>query len=96
MAELVSNHVRRLRQAKAIDVNTASGVGIALRKVAFAYGCPDGLRIVVQNAFYEREIPDRGGHQDIGLRAAGEEEAHYVMPVGRFPVLVGSTSRCPV
>jgi hypothetical protein len=46
MAELVGDHVGRLGNAEAVDVDAASGFGIALREVAFTNSCADGFRIV--------------------------------------------------
>jgi hypothetical protein len=59
-----------------------------LGEVAFTDGGTNRLGIVVENPFNEREITDRGCHQDIGLCAAGDEEARNVVPIRLSPFQV--------
>src|SRR5882757_4266711 len=57
-------------------------------EVAFVDGDANGLRVVVENAFDEREVTDRRCHQNIGLGTARDEESHYVMPIEFLPLHV--------
>src|ERR1700691_6339045 len=83
--KLVRDHVRGLGPAETIDVDAATGLRIMLGEIAFTDGGANRLRIVVENALDEREITDRGCHQDIGLCAARDEEARNVVPIRLSP-----------
>src|ERR1035438_2129554 len=83
--KLVRDHVRGLGPSETKDVDAATGLRIMLGEVAFTDGGANGLRVVVENALDEREITDRGCHQNVGLCAARDEETRNVVPIRLSP-----------
>ena len=82
------DHVRGLGPSETEDVNAPTGLRIMLGEVAVTDGGANRLRVVVEDALDEREITDGGCHQDIGLGAAGDEEARNVVPIRLSPFQV--------
>ena len=69
-----------------VDVDAPAGLWIAFGKVAFVDRGSNGFRIVVQDVLDKTEITDSRCHQDVGLRAAGNEKARHVVTVRLSPL----------
>jgi hypothetical protein len=82
VAELMGDHVWRIGHSEAVEVDDASGTGIALREVAFADGGADGFGIVIENALDNGNIPDSGSCEDIDLCAAGDQIRCHIVAIG--------------
>ena len=86
MTELARDRVRGLVGAERPDVDAAAASRVLFGKERFGHPRANACRIGVKVPSDEREIPERGRHQDVGPAAASDEEPRDILAVADHPL----------